>query len=310
MAEETEKQRRAEPKDADKKAPARSSGNAQSSGRGASGPRSSSRDGPRPSGPRSGDRPQGDRPYKPREGGAPRSGDRPQGDRPFRPRDGSSPSSGSRPQGDRPYKPREGGAPRSGDRPQGDRPFRTREGAPSAGGPRPQGDRPQYRDSKFSSQEDDDAVRGLGKDTGTDETDSAPAGVKMAVRLPRKNDDYSRSYRGTSARATSGQRNGPNKQGRHGKAAPGAKKQFASRQPMLSMHKVTPFKYDMNQILMTSSMDPSMASGFLATIVAKASRVSIKDAKEYIGTFLEAGNITKDEHDKFCKLLDRYSKYR
>ena len=79
---------------------------------------------------------------------------------------------------------------------------------------------------------------------------------------------------------------------------------------MLSMHKVTPFKYDMNQILNESSLDPAKANAFLATVVAKASRISLKDAKEYIAAETDAGNITKDEQTKFNNLLQRYSKYR
>ena len=57
-------------------------------------------------------------------------------------------------------------------------------------------------------------------------------------------------------------------------------------------------------------MDPSKASSFLASVIAKASRVSTKDAKEFVRTFLDAGDITKEEYDKISRLLDRYSKFR
>ncbi len=87
-------------------------------------------------------------------------------------------------------------------------------------------------------------------------------------------------------------------------------KESTKRQAMLNTHRINPFKYDMNEILEASSMDPSKASSFLASVIAKASRVSTKDAKEFVKTFLEAGDITKEEHDKICKLLDRYSKFR
>ena len=79
---------------------------------------------------------------------------------------------------------------------------------------------------------------------------------------------------------------------------------------MLNTHKINPFKYDMNEILEASSMDPSKASSFLASVIAKASRVSTKDAKEFVRTFLDAGDITKEEYDKISRLLDRYSKFR
>ena len=103
----------------------------------------------------------------------------------------------------------------------------------------------------------------------------------------------------------------------YGADKPGAKKnkpvktkESTKRQAMLNTHKINPFKYDMNEILGSSSMDPSKASSFLASIIAKASRVSTKDAKEFARTFLDAGDLTKEEFDKICKLLDRYSKFR
>ncbi|MDR0309163.1 MAG: hypothetical protein LBH88_00170 [Candidatus Methanoplasma sp.] len=79
---------------------------------------------------------------------------------------------------------------------------------------------------------------------------------------------------------------------------------------MLNTQRLAPFKYDMNELLSASAMDPAKASSFLATVIAKASRVSTKDAKEFAKTFLEAGDLTKEEFDRACKLMDKYSKYR
>lgn len=87
-------------------------------------------------------------------------------------------------------------------------------------------------------------------------------------------------------------------------------KESTKRQSMLNTHKLNPFKYDMNEILATTSMDASKASAFLASVIAKASRVSTRDAKDYIRGFMESGDLTKDENDRICKLLDKYSKYR
>ena len=70
---------------------------------------------------------------------------------------------------------------------------------------------------------------------------------------------------------------------------------------MLNTHKLAPFKYDMNEILSQSSMDPGMASSFLASIIAKASRISTKDAKDYAKTFVDDGYLGKEEYDKICK---------
>ena len=87
-------------------------------------------------------------------------------------------------------------------------------------------------------------------------------------------------------------------------------KESTKKQSMLNTHKLAPFKYDMNEILSASRMDPAKASSFLASVIAKASRISTKEAKEFAKTFLEADDLTKEEYDKICKLLDRYSKFR
>ena len=87
-------------------------------------------------------------------------------------------------------------------------------------------------------------------------------------------------------------------------------KESTKKQSMLNTHKLSPFKYDMNEILEASRMDPAKASSFLASVIAKASRISTKAAKEFVKTFLDSEDLTKEEYDKICKLLDKYSKFR
>lgn len=87
-------------------------------------------------------------------------------------------------------------------------------------------------------------------------------------------------------------------------------KESTRRQAMLNTHRINPFKYDMNQILAESTMDPSKASAFLASVIAKASRTSTRDAKDFVKTFVDAGDLSKDEADKIGRLLDKYSRYR
>lgn len=120
-------------------------------------------------------------------------------------------------------------------------------------------------------------------------------------------DNVSAGYSGQNAgRKAPGQ--GPNS---NSKNKPKAKsKEAVRKQPMLNTHKINPFKYDMNEALAATSMDDAKASAFLASVIAKASRVSVKDAKEFIKGFVDTGDLTKEESDKMCKLLDRYSKFR
>jgi hypothetical protein len=139
----------------------------------------------------------------------------------------------------------------------------------------------------------------------TDSGDDVPA-TKVA-HVPKKTDaNYSMSYRGSSQKAPSR----PNAQNKKNNSSGKSSKAATQRQSMLNTHKLAPFKYDMNEILSQSSMDPGMASSFLASIIAKASRISTKDAKDYAKTFVDDGYLGKEEYDKICKLMDRYSKYR
>ncbi len=88
------------------------------------------------------------------------------------------------------------------------------------------------------------------------------------------------------------------------------KNRDSKRQSMLSNRRIGPFKYDMKEILEKSAMDPSVQNSFLASLIAKASRTSIKDAKIYAKDFISAEGLTEEEYSRVSRLLDRYSKYR
>ena len=113
--------------------------------------------------------------------------------------------------------------------------------------------------------------------------------------------DVSTTDRGMPAKSTSS----PNSQ----KGKPKTK-EATKKQSMLNTHKLAPFKYDMNEILASSQMDEAKASAFLASLIAKASRMSTREAKDFVRTYLDSGDLTKEEFDKICKLMDKYSKYR
>ena len=110
--------------------------------------------------------------------------------------------------------------------------------------------------------------------------------------------------------------NGPNGNGGRPASTPNSQKgkvrtkEATKRQSMLNTHKLAPFKHDMNEILSNTQMDEAKASAFLATLIAKASRLSTKEAKEFVRGFMDSGDLTKDECDKINRLMDKYSKYR
>jgi hypothetical protein len=83
------------------------------------------------------------------------------------------------------------------------------------------------------------------------------------------------------------------------------------RVAMLNLHRLGSFKYDLREILnATPTIDKTVIPTVVANIIAKSSRVSVKETKEYIREIEAAGTIDKIAADDVCTLLDRYSKWR
>ena len=57
-------------------------------------------------------------------------------------------------------------------------------------------------------------------------------------------------------------------------------------------------------------MDKTVIPTVVANIIAKSSRVSVKETKEYVREIESKGTIDKIAADDVCSLLDRYSKWR
>ena len=83
-----------------------------------------------------------------------------------------------------------------------------------------------------------------------------------------------------------------------------------TRVAMLNLSRLGGFKYDIREIYTDCEMDSTYASALLANIIAKASRVSITEAKAYVRSEQTLGAYPKEIADDICILLDRYSKYR
>ncbi len=82
------------------------------------------------------------------------------------------------------------------------------------------------------------------------------------------------------------------------------------RTPMLNLHRLGSFKYDLREILNAAPMDKTVIPTIVANIIAKSSRVSVKETKEYVREIEALGTIDKIAADDVCTLLDRYSKWR
>jgi len=84
----------------------------------------------------------------------------------------------------------------------------------------------------------------------------------------------------------------------------------SERTTMLNLHKVIPFRFDIREIMTHYKVEETQASSIVASVIAKASRISIQTAKEYVRDQETAGSIPKEVTGEICELLDRYSKYR
>jgi hypothetical protein len=79
---------------------------------------------------------------------------------------------------------------------------------------------------------------------------------------------------------------------------------------MLDMRKADWFRYDAKEVLEYSGMDERTWAPMLTTIIAKASRTSIREAKEYIDQKVDEKVLPPDAANELMRLLDRYKKWR
>lgn len=79
---------------------------------------------------------------------------------------------------------------------------------------------------------------------------------------------------------------------------------------MLDMRKLSYFRYDVKEIFNSTEIDQKVWSPMLASIVTKASRLSINDANIYIHELENEGVLGKETVNALSYLLDRYKRWR
>lgn len=79
---------------------------------------------------------------------------------------------------------------------------------------------------------------------------------------------------------------------------------------MLGMRYVQEMKYDLRQILKDSKLEEIEKEHIIANIIAKGTRNSTKDAKDYLKSIHEEGTIDDDELKSLLKVMDRYTRMR
>jgi hypothetical protein len=78
----------------------------------------------------------------------------------------------------------------------------------------------------------------------------------------------------------------------------------------LDLRKLNYFNFDAKEILNSTDIEQKVWSPLLASIVTKASRLSIKDAKEYIYKLEQEEVLDVDTAKALSNLLDRYKRWR
>jgi hypothetical protein len=83
-----------------------------------------------------------------------------------------------------------------------------------------------------------------------------------------------------------------------------------TRVPMLNLRRINEFKFDIREALDSKELDPALKQTLIASVIAKASRQSIVEAKQYVREAHANGMFNKDVSDNICYLLDRYTKFQ
>jgi hypothetical protein len=82
------------------------------------------------------------------------------------------------------------------------------------------------------------------------------------------------------------------------------------KEAMLNLRYIINFKFLLREILAKSSMDEDFANAFMANLITKGSRVSLKEAKDYVRSLTKEGVLEKQTSEDILQLLDRNRKYR
>jgi hypothetical protein len=86
----------------------------------------------------------------------------------------------------------------------------------------------------------------------------------------------------------------------------------SNRVRMLDMGRMNSFVFAAEDIFRQTGNKETVSgyASILASIAAKASRMSIEDAQKYIHEKVLEGRLPKESEEPLCRLLDRYSRWR
>jgi len=92
----------------------------------------------------------------------------------------------------------------------------------------------------------------------------------------------------------------------------GSKKKSKStkKKAMLNISKLDYFKWDVNEILNGLELSSEEKNIIKATLIAKASKISINTAKDYIIKKREESVFDREIAEKLIKVMNKYKKWR
>ena len=79
---------------------------------------------------------------------------------------------------------------------------------------------------------------------------------------------------------------------------------------MLDRRRLPYFLYDIKELFYDLKIEENVWAPFLSSIVAKASRISIKAAEEFVLQKIADGSIPKEAENPLLNLLDKYGRMR
>jgi len=82
------------------------------------------------------------------------------------------------------------------------------------------------------------------------------------------------------------------------------------RRAMLNMGQAKLFRYSMRELFQRHQVDPKVSDPLQSAIIAKGSRSSIDEAKDFIDEKVKTGTIKGEVADDLFDLLDRFITWR
>lgn len=82
------------------------------------------------------------------------------------------------------------------------------------------------------------------------------------------------------------------------------------RVAMLHVRNLEVLEYDIRQILDELSLEEKVVNAFMANLITKGSRGSLREAKEYVRELTDQGVLPDSVSERILTLLDHNRKYR